>query len=40
MLTYSLKNVTSAMFDRHVPLYMGNDEYVRDQGLSGEAVSE
>ena len=23
------KNVTSAIFDRHVPLYVGNDEYVR-----------
>ncbi len=34
------KNVTSAIFDRHVPLYVGHDEYVSSQGLSGEAVSE
>ena len=34
------KNVTSAVFNRHVPLYMGNDKYVSDQGLSGEAVGK
>jgi len=34
------KNVTSAIFDRHVSLYVGQDEYVSHQGLSGEAVSE
>ena len=32
------KNVMSAIFDRHVPLYVGKDEYVSDCGLSGEAV--
>ena len=34
------KNVTSAIFDRHVPLYVGQDEYVSHRGSSGEAVSE
>ena len=34
------KNVTSAIFDRHVPLYVGNDGYVKDRVSSGEAVSE
>ncbi len=34
------KNVTSAIFDRHVPLYVGKDGYVRDRVSSGEAVSE
>ena len=34
------KNVTSAIFDRHVPLYVGKDEYVGDRVSSGEAVSE
>ena len=33
------KNVTSAIFDRHVPLYVGEDEYVSHRGSSGEAVS-
>ena len=26
------KNVTSAIFDRHVPLYVGYNEYVSDRG--------
>ena len=34
------KNVTSVIFDRHMPLYVGHDKYVSDQGLSGEAVGE
>jgi esterase/lipase len=34
------KNVMSAEFDRHVPLYVGNDEYVSDQSSSREAVGE
>jgi hypothetical protein len=34
------KNVTLAIFDRHVPLYVGHDEYVSDRGSSGEAVGE
>ena len=34
------KNVTSAIFDRHVPLYVGTDEYVSAQSLSGEAVGD
>ena len=34
------KNVTSAIFDRHVPLYVGHDKYVSNQGLSGEAVGK
>jgi hypothetical protein len=29
------KNLTSTIFDRHVPLYVGKD----DRGSSGEAVS-
>ena len=35
-----MKNVTSAVFNRHVPLYVGSDEYLQeqDQALSGEAV--
>jgi len=33
------KNMTSAIFDRHVPLYVGKDECVSDRGSSGEAVS-
>ena len=35
------KNVTSAEFNRHIPLYIGEDEYVstHDQDLSGEFVS-
>jgi len=35
------KNVTSAVFNRHIPLYLGKDEYisVRDRDSSGEAVS-
>jgi len=32
------KNVTSAIFNRHVPLYVGTDEYVSAQSSSGEAV--
>ena len=32
------KNVTPAVFDRHVPLYMGTDYYVSNQSSSGEAV--
>jgi hypothetical protein len=34
------KNVTSAIFDRQMPLYVGHDKYVRDRGSSGEAVGE
>jgi esterase/lipase len=34
------KNVTSAIFDRHIPLYVGHDEYLRVQDSSGEAVGE
>ena len=36
------KNVTSAMFNQHVPLYVGVDEYVsvHDWAFSGEAVRE
>jgi hypothetical protein len=34
------KNVTSAVFDKHVPLYIGSDEYVSHRSSSGEAVSE
>ncbi len=35
------KNVTPAIFDRHVPLHVGSNEYVRDQVSSVEAaVSE
>ena len=34
------KNVTSAIFDRHIPLYVGHDEYLRVRDLSGEAVGE
>ena len=32
------KNVMSAVFDRHAPVYMGTDEYVSNRSLSGEAV--
>jgi hypothetical protein len=32
------KNMTSAVFDRHAPMYMGTDEYVSNRSLSGEAV--
>ncbi len=34
------KNVTSTIFDRHIPLYVGHDEYLRVRDLSGEAVGE
>ena len=34
------KNVTSAIFNRHVPLYVGPDEYISSQDSSGEAVGE
>ena len=34
------KNVTSAIFDRHIPLYVGHDEYLRVRDSSGEAVRE
>jgi hypothetical protein len=34
------KNVTSAIFNRHVPLYVGTDEYVSAQSSSGEAVGD
>ena len=38
----SIKNVTSAMFNRHIPLYGGSDEYMQqqDHASSGEAVRE
>ncbi len=34
------KNMTSAIFDRHVPLYVGSNEYGSDQVSSGEDVSK
>ena len=34
------KNVTSTIFDRHLPLYVGHDEYLRVRDSSGEAVRE
>ena len=34
------KNVTSAILDRHVPLNVGEEEYVSHRGSSGEALSE
>ncbi len=34
------KNVTSAIFNKHVPLYVGTDKYVSAQSLSGEAVGD
>ena len=36
------KNVTSAVFNRHVPLYVGIDVYVsvHNQDLSREAVND
>jgi hypothetical protein len=34
------KNVTSAVFDRHEPLYVGHDKYLNDRDSSGEAVGE
>ena len=34
------KNVTSAIFDMHVPLYVGHNEYVSDRVSSGEAVGK
>jgi hypothetical protein len=34
------KNVTSAIFNKHVPLYVGTDEYVSTQSSSGEAVRD
>ncbi len=33
-------NVTSAIFDRHMPLYVGHNKDISSQGSSGEAVSE
>ena len=35
------KNVMSALFNRHIPLYVGEDEYVSTHARdsSGEAVS-
>jgi hypothetical protein len=34
-----MKNVTSVIFNRHIPLYMGNDEYLQQvRASSGEAV--
>ena len=35
-----MKNVMSAIFDRHVPLYVGTDEYVSARSSSGEAVGD
>jgi hypothetical protein len=32
------KNVTSAVFDRHVPMYVGTDEYLSNRSLNGEAL--
>jgi hypothetical protein len=34
------KNVTSAIFNKHVPLYVGTDKYVSTGSLSGEAVGD
>ena len=34
------KNATSAIFNKHVPLYIGTDEYVSAISLSGEAVGD
>jgi hypothetical protein len=34
------KNITSAIFNRHVPLHVGTDEYVSAQSSSGEAVGD
>jgi hypothetical protein len=34
------KNVTSAIFDRHIPKYVGHDEYLRVRDSSREAVRE
>jgi hypothetical protein len=34
------KNVMSAIFNKHVPLYVGTDEYVSTRSLRGEAVSD
>jgi pyruvate/2-oxoglutarate dehydrogenase complex dihydrolipoamide dehydrogenase (E3) component len=34
------KNVASAMFDKHVLLYIGSNEFASHQSSSGEAVSE
>ena len=31
-------NVMSAVFDRHVPKYVGTDEYVSNRSSSGETV--
>ena len=34
------KNVMSTIFNRHIPLYIGYDEYlVQPQALSGKAVN-
>ena len=34
------KNVTSAVFNQHIPLYVGCDEYLKQAGASsGEVVS-
>ncbi len=33
------RNITPAIFDRHLPLYVGEDEYTSHQGSSGKAVS-
>lgn len=34
------KNVTSALFNHHMPIYVGHNEYLRvpEQALSGKAV--
>ena len=34
------KNVTPAIFNMHVPLYMGTDKYVSNQISRGEAVGD
>jgi hypothetical protein len=34
------KNMLPAIFDRHIPLYVGHDEYLRVRDSSGEAVGE
>ena len=34
------KNVMSAIFNKHVPLYVGTDKYVSTRSSSGEAVGD
>ena len=34
------KNVTTAIFNKHVSLYVGTDEYVSTRSSSGEAARD